>query len=340
MRNRRPSSSVPTAIVAAVIALLSLVTSGCQEPPPPPPPDPAEVVARVGGTEITRGEVEQLILSEVARSREREATDAIRRGALETVVGNVLMVRAAEARGMAVPAERLAEDLEGVRSQFARDEQFQAYLERNGLTEDELETKTRHRLLAAAYADAIVGDPTPDEATLREIYEARRDTLMKPEALHARQILARVKRKGDPDENHRVARGNADTARRRLLDGDDWKAVAAELSTGPNKLNAGDMGWFERGRWMPEWEEVVYALPDGELSEVFQTQLGYHVVQILERRLPQPQSFEEARNGLTLAVTRERRDAALESHLRELLDASDLEILDDELRRAMEAGDG
>lgn len=77
--------------------------------------------------------------------------------------------------------------------------------------------------------------------------------------------------------------------RQRILDGEDFAALAAEYSDDPGSgANGGDLGWAKRGAYVPEFDEAVFSLPIGETSEPIKTQFGYHLIQVIERDTDRP----------------------------------------------------
>ena len=77
--------------------------------------------------------------------------------------------------------------------------------------------------------------------------------------------------------------------RQRILNGEDFAALAAEYSDDPGSgANGGDLGWARRGAYVPEFDETVFTLPIGETSELVKTQFGYHIIQVIERDANRP----------------------------------------------------
>jgi parvulin-like peptidyl-prolyl isomerase len=136
-----------------------------------------------------------------------------------------------------------------------------------------------------------------DEATIRFVIESAlyRDRLMEvitkdlphtQDEVWARHILVK-------DEQQ------AKDILAKLSAGEDWTKLAAEFSTdSSNKDNGGDLGWFERGRMVPEFENVVFGLAVGEVvSQPVKTNFGYHIIQSLghEERPIDSRTYQQKR---------------------------------------------
>ena len=124
------------------------------------------------------------------------------------------------------------------------------------------------------------GDIEIDDDEIRYYYDTHLDEFEHPESIHARHILL---------ENEDRA---ADLLKK-LKRGKDFLKMAKEHSVGPTKDTGGDLGYFEKGKMIPEFEEAAFALKIGEISGVVKTQFGYHIIKLEDRKKEYTESLEE-----------------------------------------------
>jgi peptidyl-prolyl cis-trans isomerase SurA len=99
--------------------------------------------------------------------------------------------------------------------------------------------------------------------------------------VHARHILIAPNALLDEDATRQKLLG----IREQILRGDDFTAVANAVSEDAvSGSDGGDLGWVSPDDFVPEFAEKLKELEIGELSEVFRTRFGYHIVEVLERR--------------------------------------------------------
>ena len=117
-----------------------------------------------------------------------------------------------------------------------------------------------------------------------------------------------------------------------LNDGDDFVELAKNKSTGPSGPSGGDLGWFKRGQMVPPFEKAAFSLNKNEITQrPVQTQFGWHVIKIFDKRIPEAPSYESMKSKLIQDLERKivskkiqdlRNDALIEK-----LSSSELEPL-------------
>ena len=141
--------------------------------------------------------------------------------------------------------------------------------------------------------------------------------------IHARHILIRTNEILDDG----AARQKLDDIRVRIVDqGEDFSAVARIVSNDPGSAaEGGDLGWATRGRFVPEFEAVADTLQDGEISQPFQTQFGWHILQLIGKR--KYDSTEDSRRNEAVMALRQRKvGEQTEVWLRRMRDEAFVEI--------------
>ena len=117
-----------------------------------------------------------------------------------------------------------------------------------------------------------------------------------------------------------------ETVRERLLAGEAFGLLAREFSDDPGSaLSGGDLGWVEPGQMVPEFEQRMLSVELNQVSEVFRSQFGWHILEVLERR--ERDAFEErSRQIARQQLAESKYDDALNNWLQELRDSSYVEI--------------
>lgn len=88
-----------------------------------------------------------------------------------------------------------------------------------------------------------------------------------------------------PELDTKQTRAKAEDVLKRVRAGEDFAALAKEFSTDPgSKDKGGDLGWFGHGQMIPEFEKAAFALQPGQVSDVVESQYGYHIIKVDEKR--------------------------------------------------------
>ena len=264
--------------------------------------DTSRPVAKIGSRLITQNELDaetrryiSVLRFDKGRSLTPQQTEHLRKEVLNTLVDNVALETEADRQGV-------------------------------GISSDELEAETR----------ALLGDY--DEATLKQTMERSKTTLEEWKKSLARNLKIRklVSREVDQkievpdqelkdyfDENHsefkwpervRVSQimvtddASAYEIKKKLTSGDDFAMLAKEFSQSPDAANGGDLGHFSKGQLPPEFESAVFALKEGQASDVVKSSYGFHIFKLVKREPPRAMKFYEAKPNIAEVIKTEKRE--------------------------------
>jgi len=230
-----------------------------------------------------------------AQDASRDTVIAVVNGS-EITLGEMIVTRAQ----LPSQYQQLPDDIlwEGVLDQIVQQELLAGQLSEPTSQIAILLSTQKRSLMAAEVIDRLTNQAITDEA-LEAAYNARFADAALEEEFNAAHILV------DTLEE-------AQAVVARLGDGADFAETAREISTGPSGPNGGDLGWFGVGMMVPEFEAAVIALEVGQVSEPVQTQFGWHVIILNDKRQKAAPTLEQVRDELAAQIQQEAIAKALE----------------------------
>ena len=177
----------------------------------------------------------------------------------------------------------------------------------------------RNQALHSAYIEKNVISSITDEE-VRARYDEEVAKLTMPEEIHARHILVESE-----DEAKEIIT--------QLDDGGNFEEIAKEKSKDGAAANGGDLGYFAKGRMVPEFETAAFEIEPGSYAkEPVQTQFGWHVIKVEDKRQQPAPEFEQVSDEIRSVIVREKYVAALN----DIRNKADLNIPDEQLKSSVE----
>lgn len=260
------------ALVALCIGLLgvagcgriSLPTLNPSPSPPtatplPPTTTPEPLAASVNGEgvllELFELEVIRFEYSKTDSGIDLATLDAYRIDLLESMIDLMLLAQGARANGFMIEQTEIDDRLNLMVESAGDWGEFELWMKLNGYTQETLRTALVKEI-EAAWMVAYIADQVPNSA----------------DQVHARHILV-------------ASEAEADGLRAQLQDGVDFITLARQYSIDASTRPAGgDLGWFPKGFLLwPEVETASFDLQPGEISSVIKSEIGYHILEIIER---------------------------------------------------------
>lgn len=274
----------------------------------------AEVVDKiaiiVNNEIITQQEIDRMLIPVYEQYRAMYHGDELtkkleeaRQKIIEQLIDDKLILAEARRQNIEVEEKEVDIRVEEAARRFGSKEKFDEVLKGQRLTIREVRTRYREQLMMRRLIDQRIGSGitiTPVE--ISAYYNKHINEFAQPEGLKLRNILIKVK-EGPGSEKESGLAGEISAT---LKGGGDFAELAKTYSEGPGAEDGGLMGYVKRGDLLPEIEKVVFALSEGEVSDVIQTGVGYHIFKVEEKMEPRNLSITEARRDIEDAIYQEK----------------------------------
>lgn len=284
----------------------------------PPSPEP-KVAAQVNGKTITYQELDNEFhaRTRVPFEKVQDDPDAqkVRNQILEQLIDEELLMREAERQKLRVTSEMVDDRFKNIRGRFPSEEAFNQALSSRGITAEKLRDNIHKGLLRQQIIDQEVLQKisvSPEES--KSFFQEHKDDYVQEEEVHARHILFRVAADASPEDDHE-AKDRANTVLTKAKKGDDFARLAQEFSEGPTKEKGGDLGYFGRGKMVKPFDDAVFELKVGQISDPVRTRFGYHIIKVEDRKEAKRLSYEEAQDQVRQKVTEEKAIALYREYI-------------------------
>jgi len=282
-----------------------------------------------------------------------EKIKEIKQKILDQMIDEKLIIQKAKEKNIKVSKRELEQGIQQIKSRFKSEDEFRKELQKENLTEKKFEKRIEEQLMAIKLIDLEVKSKItpPEEEEIKQLYNKIMDFINKKtkpsslseedkeietlagliqrkysELVRARHILIRSS-KNDSMKNQTEAKKKAEMVLKKIKDGSDFAELAKEYSDDPgSRERGGDLGYFARGDMVPEFEKVAFSLQVGEVSNIIQTEFGFHIIKVEEKRAAKKISYEELKNDLTDFLLSKKAEKKYSDWLKELRSKATIKI--------------
>lgn len=309
--------------------------AGGDQPAAEPTPEPVKpvpavlptVVARVNGTDIASADLEKAVRNleaNVGNSVPAEQRDQVYRGILDQLVEMRLLEQEAAARNLKATDAEVNQGIEQLKQQAPTPDAFAKALAARKMTEADLRAEARQRL---AVDKLLIAEVEPkaavSEADIADFYKKNPQFFMQPEAVRASHILI----KADSADAKPAARAKAEDLLRQIKGGGDFAALARQHSNDTSAATGGDLGFFPRGQMVKAFEDAAFGLQAGQVSDVVESEFGYHIIKTAEHRAARTVPLAEVSDRIAQALRQQKQQQLAQEFVQSLRNKAKIEIL-------------
>jgi peptidyl-prolyl cis-trans isomerase SurA len=312
-----------------------------------------QVLVKVNGDIITKTDLEQ---RQIATLRQKDPNlrpdnDAALQKALAEItpavivdaVDELLILQRGRELGYAMSNEQFDSIVDNIKKEnkLEDEEQFQAALKQEGMTIADLRKQLERTMIVQRVQQTeVMNKLQVTDAELKMYYDSHRETFTTKPQMTLREILVSV-----PTSDRGVnvgleeeAKAKAEDIRKRLVAGEPFARLAADLSDSPSKANGGLVGPITMDVLAPEFQEALKDLKVGDLTPVMRTGRGFQVVKLETMETATVKPFDESKDEIADRIANEKRRGEFTKFLEKLRGQAIIDWKNDEIKKAWEVG--
>jgi parvulin-like peptidyl-prolyl isomerase len=291
-------------------------------------PDSNQILVKTNVFRISAGEVLDFVKSMygsqaegLSRMEKQQLSDFMKRTTMQ-LIEKKLLLRVAQKANVDVTPSAVDSLLNAQYVRAGGEEQFLDFLKNNEIDIEFVKQDVENSLIINSYLRGIVEQRCQiTEEQIQEAYQA----FIQDTVVDVRHILLMTRDKSDAEKKE--IRDQLENILKRARGGEDFSALAKQYSEDPgSKENGGLYEDVTRGVMVKPFEDAAFSVPPGELSDIVETQYGYHILKIVDRKT-NDKPLEEERSELEEKLRGPESETIIVDHIEELKKEVELEIL-------------
>jgi peptidyl-prolyl cis-trans isomerase SurA len=279
------------------------------------------ILAVVNDELITEQDLQSMMAPVIAQYRTRftgEELDArlreMRRQYLNKAIEDRLILSEAKRLQVVVNDGEVDAEMAAVRNKFPNREVFLQSLEEQGLSEKKLWSRFKDQIMVEKLINfEIKSRITVSPGEVTAFYNSNPDKFEQGERVKLQTILIRVSSRTDEE-----AKAFAEDLYAQIQSGKSFEELAKTYSEGAEAKEGGEMGWRERGQFVGEIDEKVFALQPGEVTAPIKSTLGYHIFKVTQKEQMSSKPLAEVRDKILDYLFSQKLRQRLEAWLENL----------------------
>lgn len=286
---------------------------------------PSAVVATVDERVITYGDISNALNRPDLKAAVQALTDQpaelqkLQKTVLSSLIDKQLLLKAAKGSSSYQP-EEVKKEIDAIIQEQGGQSVIQPILSSYGTSWDEFVLDMSERLTIEKFIEKdLLSSINITDQQLQATYDENPALYAEPEVVSARHILVLVKPKASASEQKAALEKIQAIRKQVTAAGADFGKIASETSDDTaSKSDGGNLGVFQRGMMVPEFEKAAFSLKVGEVSEPVKTEYGYHLIKVDEHRQAQAPNFEKAKDKVRYQAMAKTHDKVISEKLTQL----------------------
>ncbi len=279
------------------------------------------IIAEVNGLGISYQQWQNAFMNVISRYDQQtlssisdETLAFLKNSITEQLVNSTLLYQYAEQEKINIPNNEVNKEIEQIKNSFNSEQDFNNALRRNNLTLNQLKDSLSRQLMIEKVIQKEYDKINISAEEIAQFYEENKNYFLQPEKRRISHILVEE-------------REEAELLLNQLKDGIiDFEKTAKDKSICPSAEQGGDLGYVIRGQMVPAFEEAAFSLAAGELSNIVETEYGFHIIKCNEIQEEKQLTLAEAQENIKNILTYQKQNEVMESLIAQLREGAKIII--------------
>ena len=303
--------------VSVLLFVLIIAMTGCQniekvEPEEGRIIDGQEVIAKVNDDLILKSDYDRQVAQvksaleangqDFSTSEGKKILKDVKETVLQSMINDQLILWQAKEHNITLDDEEFNEAISQLDQYHGGKDALETYLKQQGFDRQSYEAQVKDQLIISKFREELTSGVNVTEDEIRQYYDENKEMFQLPSPeIRASHILVDTE-----DEAKEILA--------KIKDGADFEELAKNHSKDPvSKDLGGDLGYFSKGKMVPEFEEAAFALKPGQVSDVVKSEYGYHIIKVTGERTSV--SFDDAKEYIKYNLENAKKDEEFAKYL-------------------------
>lgn len=280
------------------------------------------VAVTVNGVDITEGRIEaevkpqlEKMAAQLSPAFAEQYEKQLRQQVIERMVIEKLLDQKVKEAGITVAEEEVIGRITDMASKQQPPlslEDFKALIEAYGKSFDDVKQRIKKGLGYEKFMQAQwAGEINVTEDDVKKYYDENAKEMEQVKASHILVEPDSTDPNIDPNEAKAKAREKAEALLKQIKNGADFAELAKADSDCPSAAKGGDLGFFDKGRMAPPFENAAFKLKTGQISDIVETQFGFHIIKVTDRK----DTFEQFKDDIIGMLTQKKQAGFAEKYI-------------------------
>lgn len=294
------------------------------------------VAITVNGKKITEGQINKILdakmqqlANRIPPNMQQQYRQQMRKRVVEQLTIEEILSEKEKQKNITASQQELDEEVnKQMKTQNLTLDEFKALLKQYGTNFADFQDNMRkkimfEKLMESEFAGKV--QKSTDEQ-VKAFYEENKQQFMQPETIHTKHILLKPEDSNDPNQAKAKAKAQAQEILEKLKKGADFNDMAKQFSACPSAKNGGDLGSQPKGTFVPEFEKAAYALKSGQMSDVVETQFGYHIIKLVDHNDANTASLEQSKEKILQYLANKQKETLVLDYIQQIKKEADIKF--------------